>query len=170
MAAPNFTGSLIASALERGIGYAEALAKDIPADRFDHSPMPNLNHPAFNFGHLSLYPNRILNLLGKPELVVDKPGWDKLFAAGVACVEGNGQYPPKQEIVDFFLDRHRAAVAVVRETTEDVLAQPNPIEGRMREVFPRIGNAVLFMMTSHVMMHLGQISAWRRTVGLPSVM
>ena len=167
---PTSTGSLIAAAAERGIGYAELLAKDIPADKFAHMPMPNFNHPAFCFGHLSLYPNRILNLLGKPELVKEKPGWDELFKAGVPCVEGTGQYPAKQEIVDHFVERYRAAARVVGETSDTALSLPNPIEGRMREVFPLVGNAVLFMMTSHAMMHLGQVSMWRRTIGLPGVM
>ena len=34
--------------------------------------------------------------------------------------------------------------------------------------FPLLGGRVLFMCNNHLMMHLGQISAWRRCMGLPA--
>ena len=163
-------GTIIASPAERAIGYAEVLVKDIPDDRFGHMPHPTMNHPAFNLGHLSLYPNRILGLIGRGDLVKEKAGWDELFAAGCPCVEQDGRYPSKQEIVEHFLDRSRAVTAAVAAAPAEVFERPNPVEGRMRELFPTIGIAANFMLNSHVMMHLGQISAWRRAVGLPGVM
>lgn len=161
---------IVAKPAERGLDYAESLAKDIPAEKFGHMPHPSMNHPAFNYGHLALYPDRLLAMIGKPELARPKAGWEELFKAGVACVEQDGRYPGKQEIVDYFLDRYRTAAEAVAATPDEVFFRPNPIEGRFKELLPTLGMVANFLLNSHVMMHLGQVSAWRRAVGLPSVM
>jgi hypothetical protein len=36
----------------------------------------------------------------------------------------------------------------------------------MRELFPTIGSVQAFYCGGHMMMHLGQMSAWRRMEGL----
>jgi hypothetical protein len=50
----------------------------------------------------------------------------------------------------------------------EALARPAP--ERMRSRFPTVANVLLGLMTSHFASHLGQLSAWRRAVGLPSVL
>jgi hypothetical protein len=70
------------------------------------------------------------------------------------------------EVVDFFTEGHRMVSAALRSTADDVLQQPNPAEGRMKELFPTIGSAVAFYCGGHMMMHLGQMSAWRRMAGM----
>lgn len=156
--------------LHMTLGYAERLLADIPADRFAHMPLPKLNHPAFNIGHLSLYPNRLFTMLGRPDLEVDKAGYAALFAAGTECVEQDGRYPSKDELVSHYFERYRAMLAHLPETSDETMSRANPMEGRMRELFPTIGEAMCFMLHNHQMMHLGQISAWRRVMGMGSAM
>ena len=155
---------------KRALGYAETLLKDIPAARFAHMPHPTMNHPAFCIGHLSLYPNKLFGLIGQPNKVVEKKGYDDLFKSGTACVEQDGRYPHKDEIVAHFMERYHAIINAIATTPDEIFARENPLEGRMKEIFPQVGIAVNFMLNNHVMMHLGQISAWRRAVGLPSVL
>jgi hypothetical protein len=154
----------------RTLGYADLLVKDIPAEKFARTPVPTLNHPAFNMGHLSLYPNRIFLMIGRPELVVERDGYSDLFKAGVACVEQDGRYPHKDEILEYFRERYAAVEAVLANTPDEVFQRENPLEGRMREIFPIVGVGVNFMLNNHMMSHLGQISAWRRVMGMGSVM
>ncbi|MEM7228961.1 MAG: DinB family protein [Planctomycetota bacterium] len=151
-------------------GYAKMLVDDIPADRFHEMPHPTMNHPAFCLGHLAIYPNRVLEMIGKPELVDDKDGFDELFAAGVECAPNTGQYPDKDTVVDFFMDRHEVLINALSDLDESVFQQENPREGRFREMCPTVGAAINFLLTAHVGTHLGQISAWRRAVGMPSAM
>ena len=150
--------------------YGVMLAKDIPAEKFAHMPHPSMNHAAFNYGHLAIYPNRILMLLGRNDLIADNPRFTELFAAGKPCVEQDGRYPGKAEIIDEYTNGYRKVLEILRTVTDGVLAKPNPIEGRMRERFPLVGIAVNFLLNSHHMSHLGQVSAWRRAIGLGSVM
>ena len=48
------------------------------------------------------------------------------------------------------------------------LAGPLPDE-RYRDVFPALGHAILHILTVHTAIHLGQLSPWRRAMGLPIV-
>lgn len=161
---------IIRTCLDRSIGYGEALLKDIPADTFALMPHPTMNHPAFVVGHLSLYPHRMFRIIGRQDLVRERPGYEDLFKAGAPCLDDPARYPSKDDLVPYFLEGYRSLSTALETLSDDVLARENPMEGRMRELFPTIGKALNFMANNHVMMHLGQISAWRRAVGLPSAM
>lgn len=162
--------SFIAATLSATTGYGEMLLKDIPAEQFAHMPHEMMNHPAFCVGHLSIYPDRVIELLGQPDLVKKRDGYAELFSAGVACVDDAGRYPNKDELVAYYVDRYRAAEYVVGEVADEVLSGENPAEGSFKEMLPTIGSVANFLLNNHHMAHLGQISAWRRAVGLKGVM
>ena len=50
--------------------------------------------------------------------------------------------------------------------TPERLAQPNP-NPYTKEGLPTIRDAVAFLLTGHLGVHLGQLSTWRRLLGLP---
>jgi hypothetical protein len=166
----NRIAELMVVPLRRAIDYAQMLVKDIPADTFAHKPHEGMNHPAFCIGHLSLYPNRLFTVIGRPELIVERPGYPELFQAGTPCVEQDGRYPSKDEITAFFFERINAFADALEKLPDDAFFRENPLTGRMKEIFPTVGIAVNFMANNHNMMHLGQVSAWRRAMGMPSVM
>ena len=39
----------------------------------------------------------------------------------------------------------------------------------IRDFWPTLGDGLVWMIASHENIHLGQLSAWRRVQGLPSV-
>jgi hypothetical protein len=160
------TASFFGHCLNMTLGYAERLLKDIPADKFAFVPHDGMNHPAFCIGHLSLYPNRLFNLLGRTELVVDRPGYAELFQAGAPCLDDANRYPKKDDLVSYYFERYRAFAKLLPSITDETLQKENPLEGRMKELFPTIGAAMCFLLNNHQMVHLGQISAWRRAAGL----
>ncbi len=160
----------ITQCLLRSIGFAERVVSDIPADKFAFRAVPGANHPAFIVGHLSLYPNRIFTLIGRKDLIVDRPGWPEMFQAGTPCSDDASKYPSKDVLVTAMLDGYRKVAEVLPTVSDEPLARDNPMEGRMREIFPKVGIAVNFLCNNHLMMHLGQISTWRRAIGLGSVM
>lgn len=150
------------------LGFADATLKDVKASDFGKMPSGvKCNTPAFVFGHLATYPDRILEMIGRPELAKPDQKFMDLFSAGKECVDDpkGTTYPPMEEIVKRFRDRHAALVGVLAEVTDETFAKPNPNE-KMKDRFPTLGIMVTFMMTSHIMMHMGQISTWRRCMGL----
>lgn len=164
-------GSMIASNLRMAMSYGEKLCADIPADKFGHMPMKGVNSALFNMGHLAIYPEFVLGMIDRKDLVqaVD-PTWEALFKNGSPCLEQDGRYPEKQPIMERFKARYAAVADVLPSVSDDLFAKPNPMGGRMTEILPTIGAAVMFMCGSHLQMHLGQVSAWRRVIGLGSVM
>jgi uncharacterized damage-inducible protein DinB len=64
-------------------------------------------------------------------------------------------------------EAHTRLADAVTKATPEVLAQPAPEKIRAR--FPTVGVLLIGMMTSHEASHNGQLSAWRRAMGLPPV-
>ncbi|MGB9626985.1 MAG: DinB family protein [Phycisphaerae bacterium] len=170
------TGLIIAPGAKLGSMYAQRLMTGVTPEMFARLARPGgvevkSNHPAFVFGHLSLYPARIMQNLNLPlGATAYPPDYEGLFKAGAECRDDpNGTiYPPMKTLVTFFTESYRLAIAAVESATEDLFAMPNPAEGRLRELFPTIGAAINFYLIGHVQNHLGQLSAWRRAMGLPA--
>jgi hypothetical protein len=167
-------GNVIADSLELGLGYSERLLTGVAADKFGRlantgrSPIQS-NHAAFIYGHLSLYGTQIITHLGADDLDLQTPArFESVFSRAATCQDdpdGN-IYPSKDEVAEFFYDGYRAATVALRAADDQVLQQPNPTGGRMTELFPTVGSMLAFYAGGHLMMHLGQMSAWRRMMGM----
>lgn len=160
-----------------GILLAERLVSGVSPQIFARKPsiggtVVNANHAAFNFGHLALYPSRWLAAVGMDGTSVAAPaGFDDLFAAGKECrddAEGT-IYPPMQEVMNAFYTSHRGALELLRGVDDAKFSLPNPRE-QSRDRLPTVGAAMIFYTSAHIMMHLGQVSTWRRCFGLGPVM
>lgn len=165
-------GNVIADSLQLSVGYAERLLKGVSADRFARfatvgGVAVESNHPAFIYGHLSLYAPKILRQIGHPAPSIPDQ-FEVRFSKEATCVDDfdGDLYPSMDEIVAFFLEGHRMVSGALRGTPDSVFDQPNPAEGRMKELFPTIGSVQAFYCGGHMMMHLGQMSGWRRMEGL----
>jgi hypothetical protein len=156
--------------------YAERLLKSVTGEQFARFARPGgveirSNHAAFVFGHLALYPKRIMQHLHLPEGVTDYPAsYEAVFKNGVECQDDPGGtiYPLMTELTERYFASYRAAIEAVKAAPDAVFDEPNPVEGRLRELFPTIGMAINFYLVGHVQVHLGQVTAWRRAMGLPA--
>jgi hypothetical protein len=171
-----FANALIAPA-RIALGISELLTKDVKPEVFARKPAPggkviSANHPAFCFGHLSLYPARWLAAVELDGSDLAPPaGFDDLFAAGKECRDDpDGTiYPAMNVIMNAFFNGHRGALEAISGIDDSVFVKPNPREAS-RDRLPTVGAAMVFYTNSHIMMHLGQVSTWRRCFGLGSVM
>lgn len=169
-------GKIIAESAVLTTGYAERLLNGIDPAAFARLARPggvvvHSNHPAFVFGHLSLYPSRIMQILSLPAGPAEIPaGWEELFKNGAECRDDpEGKiYPPMAEITRTFMNAYRAALAAVAEADDARLLARNPTPGRLGEIFPTIGGVFAFYLSGHPQSHFGQVSAWRRMMGLPA--
>jgi hypothetical protein len=170
--------AMITGPSRRILGLAEALLDGVKAEQFATQPTMNgtpvdTNHPAFIYGHLALYPSRVLMMAGLDGSSIACPEhYAGLFGAGIACrndPEGS-IYPPMKEITERFFHAYRAAQDALDALDDAAFAAEHKGPENYKKIFPTLGPAANFMMNNHVAMHLGQMSAWRRCVGLGSAM
>lgn len=167
-------GNNIADALHLSLAYSKKLQEGVTSANFARFAAPGgqpvtSNHPAFIFGHLSLYAPVILEQLGRSDLSVAVPeGFEKLFSKDAQCVDDvdGSIYPPMESVVGFFEQAYDQLGTAFRSASQSILQLPNPSEGRMAELFPTVGSMHAFYVGGHMMLHLGQLSAWRRMQGL----
>jgi len=167
-------GNIIGDSLQLSIGYANRLTAGITPENFARFATPGgetveSNHAAFVYGHLSLYAPRIIEQLGRDDLAVAVPdGFAEAFSKDAKCVDDpdGTVYPEMSAVMQLFTTGYDNAMKALREAYDAPLQQPNPGEGRMVELFPTLGSMHAFYVGGHMMMHLGQLSAWRRAQGL----
>lgn len=143
--------------------YAHLLTNDIPDERFAEQPLPGVNHPAWIIGHIAVTGDFVSSICGGQKHCPET--WGKQFGPGSVMTGNRGDYPSKAELIQTLDRAFLAAHEVVPSATEEQLARPNP-NRRMREGLPTLREACAFLLTGHFGVHLGQLSAWRRMIGV----
>ena len=151
--------------------YAKRLVDDVPDDLMAAHPAVDghiiPNHAAWVIGHLANTSAGFgTKLLGIDSIA--REDWGPLFGGGSTPIAGAANYPTKQTLIEALEQAHAAIAEAFPRTTDARFAQSNPND-RLRPIFPTVGDMITFIMTSHETTHLGQISACRRALGLPSV-
>jgi hypothetical protein len=150
------------------LSYARKLTADVADDQMCAQPVAGreMNHAAFVLGHLAWASDGLVRLVGQqPALGAD---WKDLFGMGAKPLADRSRYPAKAALLQALEEAHSRLSAAVAGASPEVLAQPAP--ERFRERYPTVGHMFLGLMTAHEALHLGQLSAWRRALGLPSVL
>jgi hypothetical protein len=151
-------------------GLFHNLLDGVRPDQFARQPEGvAANHPAFILGHLSLYPPKVLEALGVENPARPTAETAPLFEAGAECRDdpAGDIYPPMDQIVSDF-DRVMVDAAERLATIpEDRFAGPIPPENSFSKIMPDLGALANFTLIAHPMLHAGQLSTWRRCMGLP---
>lgn len=168
-----FVGQMIAASGKTALSYAERLLQGIPPESFARFATVGgvqiaSNHPAFIFGHLSLYSSRIVEQLeGDASAIAPSEAFVNAFSHQSVCVDDpdGSVYPPMDQITERFFTGYRQAVEALELADDSLFKAPNPHEP-MRAKFPTMGAMHAFYVGGHQMMHFGQLSMWRRCMGL----
>ncbi len=152
---------------EFNLNYARALVADIPEDDMFTQPHGLKNHPAWLLGHLSFASDFACTLLGfaSEDLGTD---WGDLFGNGSKPEPDEELYPDKEELIETLEFQHARLAPIVNSCDESFFEQPLG-DDNLREIFPTLGDLITYLMTSHETTHLGQLSSWRRAMGLPMI-
>ena len=89
-----------------------------------------------------------------------------MVAQGAECKADASLYPTKDVVIPFLKERYETLIDTIPSVSLETWSGPNPAGGRFAEMLPTVGTTVNFMLGPHVMMHAGQISHWRRAIGL----
>ena len=166
-------GSMIAASADLSVAYGERLLAGVTETHFARLAAVNgkvieSNHPAFIYGHLSLYAPRVVEQVGgDASQLQPSEQFFEVFSKDAKCVDdASGTiYPPMKEVTSCFFTGYRAAADAIRKAPDAVLLEENPNEA-MQSRFPTKGAMLNFYLGGHVMLHIGQMSAWRRMTGL----
>ncbi len=147
--------------------YAAKLVADLTDADMVSQPVAGvvMNHPAWTFGHLSPYPPVLAAIL-REQAFVDP--LNSTYGRGTKPVGDVKAYPAKAKLMEEFFAGHDLLAKTLGEVDPAVMGKPIPL-ARWKERFPKIGDAVLYLMLSHEGGHLGQVSAWRRAGGRSAV-
>ena len=152
--------------------YAILLVEDVDDKFMTHSPSRGLeNHPAFTLGHLVSAAALTSKYLGGPYEFNSE--WEKLFRrkgpGDPRKPETNSRlYPSKGNLIDELTKKHRIVEELILKL--DNIKFDEHIEWRFHKYMPTLGDLLFFMCVTHESMHLGQLSGWRRAMGLPSAL
>jgi hypothetical protein len=146
--------------------YAQALLADIPDARLAEQPAAGMNHPAWVIGHLA----NTYDFMGSffDLDAACEPQWKALFAGGTQPVTQRDVYPDKATLLDALQSGHKRVAQAFTEASEETFSAPLTID-RLKDRFPTVDKMVTFGLTMHEGLHLGQVSAWRRLLGMEKV-
>ena len=148
-------------------GYCRLLVEDIPDDKITTIPYPGMNHPAWILGHLAVVSDLGLRLLGQAAMC--PKDWSRLFGTGSVPTTHLADYPTREDLLQA-VDKGYTALAEAAQSADPArIDAPHPV-AFFRDSLPTIGDLLGHLLTVHLASHLGQLSAWRRTQGLPGVL
>ena len=158
--------SIIIPTYTFALTYAQKLVADVPDERMCEQPVAGrvMNHAAWSLGHMAWALGNGLVLLGQTAPMAD---WKDLVGTGTQPASDRSKYPDKLTLLSKLETVHNALLVAVQTASGEQLNQP--AMERMRHRFPTLGHMLAGLMTAHYASHNGQISAWRRAMGLPSV-
>ena len=146
------------------LGQATRLVSDLTDEQMVQQPHGVINHPAWTLGHLAWVANHLAGMFGADVPLPD--GWTETFKPGGTPSNNAADYPSKEEILAQLTAQHEAAAKAVADADPSVFANATPDE-QTRAFMPTVGDFAAILMTTHEAGHLGQVTAWRRAMGLP---
>lgn len=147
--------------------YCHLLVNDLDDSQMAEQAIANINHPAWILGHLVVGGEFAIKLLGE-RMSIDAE-WMKTFGPGSQVVADRTKYPSKNTLLAKFDAMHDRVDTLIANVIPEFLQQeqPGPI---LKAELPLMGDMICHLITTHPSTHLGQLSMWRRTQGLPGVL
>ena len=143
------------------LGHVEGLVKDLTDEQMVSQPNGVVNHPAWTLRHLASSSNFVAKALGLESTTPAE--WDAPSPDGVPSGDTSA-YPSKAELLGHLKAQHERVAEAVTKADAGLFAKDCSED--MRSYFPKVGDLVDYMLTAHEGTHIGQISAWRRAMGL----
>lgn len=148
--------------------YCQLLLKDIAEDQWNTQPYPGANTPTWILGHLATVGHNILSMLGQKGILDED--WNPYFGfdSPIPSVDDENfeQIPKPAVILEAYGMAHDRLMSEIPKVADEAFAKPNPHQA-LATSFPTTGDLLSFILTMHEAMHLGQLSAWRRAMGMP---
>jgi len=148
------------------LDFLREQVSDVAASDMVAQPAGVTNHPAWVIGHLSYTFQMLGGAIDVPPWLND--GWAARYGTGSVPIADVGLYETKDHALAALHDAQSRITRAVEGLNEARLNEPFPEES-YRNVFPTIRHALTQVLVGHTAFHVGQLSAWRRAMGLPTM-
>lgn len=127
------------------------------------------NSPGWILGHLILVNKMGCKLLGNSDIEPATDDQRKYFGPG-----SDGDVPPDhQRTLAELLEQEEATAqqlsSAASAASEELLDAPNPSQA-LGKALPTVRLMATHILVSHLALHSGQVSAWRRAANLPPIL
>ncbi|MCM2374387.1 DinB family protein [Aporhodopirellula aestuarii] len=129
-------------------------------------PNENCNHIAWQLGHLIVAENQLLQSVVPGHSVELPDGFAEHHAKENATSNDASQFLSKDGYLELFAKMKESTFAALDALSEEDLDKPGP--EHLASMFPTVGS-VLGLVSTHVMMHVGQFVPVRRALGKPVI-
>lgn len=157
----NSANEAIAYALTTGRALLKRFVADLSEKEYLHRAAPNANCAAWILGHLALSDRNVLKRLGAP-LPELPAGFEHRFSQKEGCPQAE-EFGDATKLIGVFDEHRNRLIAAVRAAGPEVLDKPLD---KAHPLFKTVGEVANFMAL-HSVMHAGQISMIRRSLGRP---
>lgn len=150
------------------MSYCRALTADLEDARLAEQPFPGMNHPAWTLGHLAIGTGYAVRLLGQTPSCPSE--WFSAFGPGSSVKPERAMYPSKDDLIGAIEAGHRELLAALPTADLARMKEPHKVTfDLIRTHLPTVGDLITHLVISHPMAHLGQLTMWRRLIGLPHI-
>jgi hypothetical protein len=146
--------------------FLRRLVADIDEAQMTAQPNGAPNHPAWIIGHLVFSCQAIGGEIGVEPWLPEQ--WVASFTRGSTPVDERSAYPSKEELLAALDDGTARLRDRLAAMSGEELALPLP-DVRFHYRFPTLGHAIAHILAGHTALHAGQLTVWRKVMGLPPV-
>ncbi|MCA9085560.1 MAG: DinB family protein [Planctomycetaceae bacterium] len=155
-------------AIKQAYGFSQMVLNSYVSDLTDaellQRPGEGCNHIAWQLGHLISSECGLLNA-AVPGSGLELPaGFAENHSKENAASDDAAQFCSKAQYLDLFQKMQTATFAALDGLSDSDLDQPGP--EHMRDFCPTMGS-LFILISTHVMMHMGQLVPIRRRLGKP---
>src|SRR5262249_1037541 len=123
-----------------------------------------VNHPAWTIGHITAATHLLARTIGVPKWLSTE--WVQHYRTGSKPISDAAPYDSKNELLSKLREAQSKISEAIEQMTDAQLDVVFPAEA-YRYVFPTIRHALTQVLIGHTSFHVGQISLWRKAMGLP---
>lgn len=156
----------VLAAHDVNIWYLDRLLEGLDEATLTKQPAGLKNHPIWIVGHLAWATDVSPFTRGHERLC--SPRWVELFGRQSEPVDDPSAYPPLAEVRAALREGHHRVAEGYLNATAAQLNAPNE-HPLLSQIAPNVHSMAIFGMMGHEATHLGQLTCWRRAMGLPAM-
>lgn len=145
------------------LAYFASVVQDIDESEMDRIPAPGMNSPRWILGHLAVNADYGLRMFGQ-RFYCPIP-WHRSFARGSQAAVQLEPMPSKEELIAKINEGFAELRQLSSAADPTAMAQPHSVPFLADTALKTVGEVLAHLLTTHLAVHVGQLSYWRRAAG-----